>query len=150
MSNNTTNSQNQVLSQQIKSAENSIIKQKSEVNTHQRIIASTSIINSKSQITKTPTDFLPRTTDITRLAEITSRLHKDLKAQTSINLNNSNTNVVNSIGYKTPLKTNVTNLSLKPATVEVYFRNNSGNTKKIERKSLHSTIFPPPKIGLKS
>ena len=53
--------------------------------------------------------------------------------------------------FKTPLKTNVTSLSLKPATVEVYFRNNSGKAQKIDnRKSVPSTLFPPPKIGLKS
>jgi len=45
----------------------------------------------------------------------------------------------------------VASLALKPATVEVYFRSNSGKAQKVEnRKPVPATIFPPPKIGLKS
>lgn len=32
----------------------------------------------------------------------------------------------------------------------VYFRSSSGKSHKIEKKTLPTTIFPPPKIGLKS
>ena len=41
-------------------------------------------------------------------------------------------------------------LELKPSTVEVYFRSSSGKSQRQERKSIPATLFPPPKIGLKS
>lgn len=43
----------------------------------------------------------------------------------------------------------LTSLELKPTTVEVYFRSSSGKSKKIERKAIPTTIFSPPKIGVK-
>ena len=44
----------------------------------------------------------------------------------------------------------LTSLELKPATVEVYFRSTSGKSQRVERKAIPATVFPPPKIGLKS
>jgi hypothetical protein len=44
----------------------------------------------------------------------------------------------------------LTSLELKPATVEVFFRSTSGKSQRIERKAIPATVFPPPKISLKS
>ncbi len=86
---------------------------------------------------------------MSRLSEITSRNPKPITPYQFANSNNFNSTPTT--GFKAPLKTNVASLSLKPATVEVYFRSNSGKAQKVEnRKSVPATLFPPPKIGLKS
>lgn len=120
--------------------------------TQQRNALSSSLLNKPipKPLPKSPQDFLPRASDVTRLAEIGTRTAKPITAYQFANSNNSNSSPT--AGFKTPLKTNVTSLSLKPATVEVYFRSNSGKAQKVDnnRKSIPTTIFPPPKIGLKS
>ena len=82
-----------------------------------------------------------------------------LKINNSLNLASSLTQSAGSATNATnqppiPIKTKsppaLTNLELKPATVEVYFRSSSGKTQKIEKKAIPTQIFPPPKINLKA
>ena len=156
-SNNNSNGVQQAPAHQSpKSAEIALTKSKADLAQQQRNALSSSLLNTKQKTSKSPSDYLPRASDFSKLAELSSKMSKNQAAAAAAaaavsgsSLTASTTNSIS--GYKTPLKTNLANLSLKPATVEVYFRNQSGKTPKaLERKSIPTTIFPPPKIGLKS
>ena len=152
-SNNNSNGSQQALGHQsAKSAEIALTKSKADLAQQQRNALSSSLLNAKQKTSKSPSDYLPRASDFSKLAELSSKMSKN-QAAAALSGSSLTASTTNSIsGYKTPLKTNLANLSLKPATVEVYFRNQSGKTsgKALERKSIPTTIFPPPKIGLKS
>ncbi|CAF0708512.1 unnamed protein product [Brachionus calyciflorus] len=57
---------------------------------------------------------------------------------------------LNALAQRNKNQSNLTSLELKPATVEVFFRTRSGKTERIERKPIPTTVFPPPKIVIKS
>ena len=94
------------------------------------------------------------TAEISKTAALDFTSSSRFKANSSSTTAGGATQPVQSEKAPVPTKTKsppaLTNLELKPATVEVYFRSSSGKSQKIEKKAIPTTIFPPPKINLKA
>ncbi len=145
---------------------NSLAKTKTEIqkieSIQRNILSQSTIHTASSKRNLNSNDHSATSKSTAELAKTHIEFTNKLKINNSLNLASSltqsagsATNVSNTTNQPPlPIKTKsppaLTNLELKPATVEVYFRSSSGKTQKIEKKAIPTTIFPPPKINLKA
>ena len=147
--NNTTNNNNTNLSQNVtaKTTDFTHINRTKTDYLIQRNALSSSVF-SKRSINANET---PATKSIAEINKVTADLAKlRANAHTNASLTQTTPTPTTTSTFTRSKQQPLTNLELKPATVEVYFRSSSGKTQRIERKAIPTTIFPPPKINLKA